>query len=264
MKSILVIFITLSLTTNIAIAQDTIYVYQGGSVLYKRAITNVDSVSFSKVYPLSTTAFDIEGNSYRTVTIGTQTWMAENLKTTKYRNGDAIVNETSGTVWILLTSGAWCNYDNNAANGLKYGKLYNWYAVNDPRNIAPAGWHVATDAEWTTLTNYVAANLGTSISVPKALATTIDWITTSADGGIGCNLSLNNYSGFSALPGGCRGDVNGVFFNAEGLALWWTSTPHDTHYAFARHLTYNLSTVGSYAFDPLYTGRSVRCVKDSY
>ena len=94
----------------------------------------------------SETVKDIDGNVYHTVTIGTQIWMVENLKTTKYRNGDGIPNVTDNTQWGNLTTWAYCNYNNDAANGTKYGKLYNWYAVNDSRNIAPTGWHVPTDA----------------------------------------------------------------------------------------------------------------------
>ena len=95
---------------------------------------------------------DIDGNVYHTVTIGTQVWMVENLKVTKYRDGTPIPNKTDATEWGSLTTGAYCDYDNTVSNSTIYGKLYNWYAVNDWRNIAPTGWHVPTDAEWTTLT----------------------------------------------------------------------------------------------------------------
>src|SRR5665648_943598 len=103
----------------------------------------------------SGTVTDIDGNVYKTVTIGTQVWMAENLKTTKYRNGDPIPNITDATAWTNLTTGAYCNNNNDANYATTYGRLYNWYAVNDIRNIAPAGWHIPTKAEWTTLTTYL-------------------------------------------------------------------------------------------------------------
>src|SRR5665647_3709784 len=102
----------------------------------------------------SGTVTDIDGNVYHTVTIGTQVWMVENLKTTKYRNGDPIPNVTDNIAWGALTTGAYCNYNNDTNNSITYGRLYNWYAANN-RNIAPSGWHVPTVAEWTILITYV-------------------------------------------------------------------------------------------------------------
>lgn len=94
---------------------------------------------------------DIDGNVYKTVKIGDQIWMAENLKTTHYRNGDSIANVTDSASWVVLTTEAWCDYNNNHTNGLKFGKLYNFFAVADQRGLAPKGWHVASDLEWTLL-----------------------------------------------------------------------------------------------------------------
>src|ERR1035437_3093980 len=124
----------------------------------------------------TSTVTDKDGNVYHTVTIGTQTWMVENLKTTKYNDGTAIPNVTSVTGWRNLTTGAYCNYENDIANGTKYGHLYNWYAVNTGK-LAPKGWHVPTDAEWQTLGNYVKIHLGSSGTVAKALAATTGWNT---------------------------------------------------------------------------------------
>ncbi|MBI4645984.1 MAG: fibrobacter succinogenes major paralogous domain-containing protein [Bacteroidia bacterium] len=101
------------------------------------------------------TVTDIDGNIYNTIIIGTQEWMQENLKVIHYRNGDAIPDVTGDTQWSNLSTGAYCNYNNNESNALIYGRLYNWYAVADSRNICPAGWHTPTDAEWTTLTDYL-------------------------------------------------------------------------------------------------------------
>ena len=260
MKTIWTLFLGLFITVNFAIAQDTLYVYQAGAVLYKRAITAVDSVTFQKVYAAPATVTDKDGNVYQTVTIGTQTWMVENLKTTKYRDGSSIANVTDGTLWAGLTAGAWCDYENSAANGTKYGHLYNWYAVADTRNIAPVGWHVATDAEWTTLTNYVAANLGTSLNVAKALAATTDWTTYSTAGTVGNNLALNNATGFSALPGGCRyGD--GTFYYVGYLGLWWSSSELDATNAWLRDMGYSNSGVFRYDTSKV-SGFSVRCIRD--
>lgn len=207
------------------------------------------------------TVKDIDGNVYQTVTIGTQVWMVENLKTTKYRNGDPIPNVTDDTEWSNLTTGAQCNYNNDAAIGNKYGKLYNWYAVSDGRNIAPTGWHVSSDAEWTTLENYVAANLGTSGSVAKALASKTDWASSTDAGAVGNDLTKNNTSGFSALPGGYRYD-DGIFYYIGYYGIWWTSTESDTNYAWNRSLNYYGPGVDRY-YNYKEFGCSVRCVRDN-
>src|SRR5512133_2157241 len=101
------------------------------------------------------TVTDIDGNIYKTIAIGTQTWMAENLKVTHYQNGDSISKITDATPWSNLESGAYCIYLNNSVKGNTYGKLYNWFAITDSRNICPAGWHIPTDTEWETLYAYL-------------------------------------------------------------------------------------------------------------
>ena len=159
---------------------------------------------------------DIDGNTYRTVTIGTQTWMVDNLKTTKYRDGTIIPNVTNS--WGSLTTGAWCDYNNLAANGIKYGHLYNWYAVNDSRNIAPVGWHIPSDAECTILENYLIAHGGnydgtfTGNKLDKSLADTTDWAISTTIGAPGNDLSTNNSSGFNALPAG-KIYTSNIFYN---------------------------------------------------
>lgn len=105
------------------------------------------------------TVTDFDGNIYHVVTIGTQDWLIENLKVTHYRTGDAIPNVTGNTQWGNLTTGAYCDYDNSVGNGTTYGRLYNWFAVNDSRKIAPTGWHVSSDAEWTVLTTYLGGEV---------------------------------------------------------------------------------------------------------
>lgn len=101
------------------------------------------------------TVKDIDGNVYHTIVIGTQTWMLENLKTTKYSNGDPIPNITDSLTWVSLETGAYCNYNNDENNSVIYGRLYNWYSVNDSRKLAPVGWHVPNDSEWRTLTDFL-------------------------------------------------------------------------------------------------------------
>ena len=132
-------------------------------------------------------------------------------------------------------------YNGNEGNVSKYGRLYTWYAVSDSRSIAPTGWHVPTDAEWTILEEYVAANLGTSGSEAKTLASTTDWASSTAAGAIGNDLTKNNSSGFAGLPGGYRNEISlpglGSFFNIGSYGYWWSSSESDTYYAWIRYLT---------------------------
>jgi len=146
---------------------------------------------------------DIDGNVYHIVTIGTQVWMVENLKTTKFRDGSSIPNVTDAEEWVghgELHSGAYCNYDNTAANSNTYGSLYNWYAVVDERNICPTGWHIPSEAEWATLIAYLG---GQDVAGGKMKeAGTAHWSTP--------NTGASNSSGFTALPGGSRQIISGT------------------------------------------------------
>ena len=178
--------------------------------------------------------------------------MAENLKTSVYRNGDAITNVTDGTQWINLTTGAWCNYNNSSSNECPYGKLYNWYAVADPRNVCPTGWHVPTDVEWTVLTDYLG---GQSVAGGKMRSTT-SWTPP--------NTTATNESGFSGLPGGARDDLNGGVFNGIGNAGFWWSSSEDLSFpanAWSRWLYYSYGTASRYNFIK-QDGHSVRCLRD--
>lgn len=213
------------------------------------------------------TVTDIDGNEYHTIIIGTQTWMAENLHVTKYRNGEAIPAVTDNTKWSKLTGGAQCVYYNNKeVNTIdKLGRLYNFYAVSDSRNVAPQGWHVASDEEWTVLINYLDANMGISKSVAQAIAAKPDWRESTIPGAVGCldpdtYSSLNNSSGFCALPAGGR-FIYGGFNNVADYCGWWTSNGNDKTTAWFRNLNYYSVTVGRNTTDKHY-GLSVRCVKD--
>jgi len=195
---------------------------------------------------------DIDGNVYKTVKIGTQSWMVENLKTTKYRNGNSIPNVTEGSQWSNLTTGAYCDYNNTVSNSIAYGRLYNWNAVSDSRNIAPTGWHVATDYEWTTLTTYLGGE-GVAGGKLKESGTT-HWSSP--------NTSATNESGFSALPGGYR--YNSGDFNLLGsYGMWWSSTQNSTSGGWTRSMGNTFSMVGRYepGFAKSY-GFSVRCIRD--
>ncbi|MFA5972732.1 MAG: FISUMP domain-containing protein [Lentimicrobiaceae bacterium] len=186
---------------------------------------------------------DIDCNVYHTVTIGTQVWMVENLKTTKYNDGTTIPNIAEKTEWNNLTIGAWCNYDNGTGN--IYGKLYNWYAVNTGK-LAPAGWHVATDVEWTALTTYLG---GEMVGDKLKEMGTIRWL--------GHNEATNE-TGFSALPGGQR--YNGNFIGGDNYGTWWSSTESEDTTAWCRMLFTDRS-VGKFKYSKNY-GCSVRCIRD--
>ncbi len=195
------------------------------------------------------TVTDIDGNVYHTVTIGTQVWMVENLKVTHYRNGDPIPNVTDDAQWESLTTGAYCNYDNDSNNADTYGCLYNWYAVNDSRNICPTDWHVPTNKEWVTLVMYLG---GTDVAGGKMKETGIThW---------NINFGATNESGFSALPGGYRG-YDGGFGDMRGNASFWSSTEYDNYRAWGRGLGYSGSKVAR-DFAAKGGGGSVRCVRD--
>ena len=155
---------------------------------------------------------DIDGNEYNTVTIGTQTWLKENLKVTKFNDGTPIPVVSDSAVWVNLTTPGMCWYNNEKEKYTvnKYAALYNWYAVNSGK-ISPKGWHVPTDAEWTILLEYLKANgcswyrvsYGNKVSKSMASATN-DWIVSEKEGTPGNDVSKNNKNGFSALPAGSR------------------------------------------------------------
>jgi len=200
-----------------------------------------------KVIP---TVTDADGNVYTTVTIGNQVWMVENLKTTKYRNGDPIPNFGDDNAWITATSGAYSNYESNENNSATYGRLYNWFAVNDSRNIAPNGWHVATEADWIILTTYLGGvtNAGGKLKQPG----TLYWSSP--------NLMGDNQTGFSALPGGFRSD-NGSYLTLGTNGFWWCTTEYSVASAWRWSMRNNTLIVDEYFWSKTF-GCSVRCVKD--
>jgi uncharacterized protein (TIGR02145 family) len=209
----------------------------------------------------SETAKDIDGNVYHTVTIGTQVWMVENLKTTNFRNGDPIPNVTDSAAWRNLRSAAYCNYNNDVTIGNKYGKLYNWFAINDSREITPSGWHIPTNDEWNTLISYVNANLNTSGGIAKALAAKTDWISSTDAGAIGNDLTKNNSSGFTAVPGGyCHS--SGAFYSIGEDGDWWSSTEPNVYGVWVRSLHFNVSFLITGTTPNKENGFSVRCIKD--
>jgi uncharacterized protein (TIGR02145 family) len=189
---------------------------------------------------------DVDGNTYTTVTIGSQVWMAENLKTTRYNDNTAIPMVTVNNTWFLMTTPGYCWYNNNVAT---YGALYNWYTVSTGK-LCPTGWHVPSDAEWTTLTTYLG---GESVAGGKLKETgTSHWSSP--------NTGATNSSGFTALPGGYR-DFTGAFYYIGTIGFWWSSTENGTNYAWFRAMGYSYSYVYRDYYYP-QNGLSVRCLRD--
>ena len=217
-------------------------------------------------FPSAGTVKDADGNKYNTVKIGTQVWTVENLKTTKYNDGTPIPNVTDDEEWANLTTGAYCNYDNLESNAEIYGRLYNWHAVNTGK-LAPAGWHVPTDDDWTILENYLIANGynydGTldEDKIAKSLCAKTNWELSDEAGTPGAAPENNNSTGFTALPGGSRYSRDGSFDGIGEYGLWWSSTEYSASRAYHRLLSYSSKDLyrGS---NYKANGFSVRLVRD--
>jgi uncharacterized protein (TIGR02145 family) len=209
------------------------------------------------------------GNVYTSVEIGTQVWLAENLKTTKYNDGTPIPHVTDAATWNNLSTPAYCWYDNSEALYKDiYGALYNWYSVNTG-NLCPAGWHVPSHEEWTTLENYLIDNGynydGTTINnrIGKALASNTLWTSSTNTGSVGNSDYPDkiNATGFTAFPGGYR--YNDGEFDFMGMnAFWWTVTTSNADWAYSRELEFDYPDFFTFN-DPKKAGFSVRCVKDN-
>jgi uncharacterized protein (TIGR02145 family) len=251
--------------------------FTGTSGNYRTIITDIPTSDKTINFNFMT-CMDGDNNNYAIVEIGTQVWMAENLKTTKYNDGTAIPNVTVDATWAALTTGAYSDYSNTPSNSTTYGRLYNWYAVdnnaatkvvsNGGKNVCPTGWHVPTDEEWTTLENYLIANgynydgTTTGNKMAKALASTTLWTTYPVTGTVGNTdyPAKRNATGFTALPGGSRewhGSYNGIGNRGD----WWSSTAVSSPNAWHRYMSYDYTFVYRYNCDRPY-GLSVRCVRD--
>jgi uncharacterized protein (TIGR02145 family) len=198
-----------------------------------------------------------DGKIYKTVKIGSQTWMAENLNVSKFRNGDPILEAKTYEEWKEAgekEQPAWCYYNNDPRNGAKYGKLYNWYAINDPRGLSPKGWHVPSKSDWKDFTNY----LGGELSVGMKIKSKTGWITYPV------NYGGNDQYGFKALPAGYSFGAEsrfGRFYGEQEYGAFWSSTETDSISAFELPIggqSY-VSSIGSQNKD---VGLSVRCIKD--
>jgi uncharacterized protein (TIGR02145 family) len=218
---------------------------------------------------------DIDGNIYKTVIIGKQEWMAENLRVTRYNDGTEIHKTTDNTDWENLTNAgipvySYLDGQQDEASKIKYGALYNYYVANpsNPKKIAPAGWHVPDTTDWNTLRDYLIANKynwdGTSEGnkIAKALAAQTDWWTYSDSGTIGCDLSKNNSSGFSAFPAGERDlQMHYQVISLGESCCWWTSTAEVGTFAYQCYLQCDIAKLGMFAYS-MKGGHSVRLVKN--
>ncbi|MEI6089223.1 MAG: fibrobacter succinogenes major paralogous domain-containing protein [bacterium] len=194
-------------------------------------------------------------DNFTSVKLGIQVWMNTNLDVDHYRNGDSIPEVRDPKEWEKLKTGAWCYYDNNPANGAIYGKLYNGYAINDPRGLAPKGWHIPKDEEWTRLEIYLG---GADIAGGKMKS-----IGTVEDGtGLWhwSNWHATNESGFSAIPGGWRSN-NSTFYSMEYNAYWWSSTISDDNKITVRYIIF-CSEASEKSNIECNFGYAVRCIKD--
>jgi uncharacterized protein (TIGR02145 family) len=220
-------------------------------VLNDRAALDGDKIRFKvKANKDENTVTDIDGNTYQTVKIGSQIWMKENLKTSRYRNGDGISTGLRDNEWGNTTMGAYSVYNNNLENNRIFGKLYNWYAVSDNRNLCPAGWHVPRDSEWNTLVNFLGKGnegVGGKMKLDSGL-----WIPP--------NIGATNSSGFSGLPSGFRYD-NGKYDDLGKYCYWWFYNQNSSDYAPNICLQSNLENIIQYNFVK-QSGLSVRCIKD--
>jgi uncharacterized protein (TIGR02145 family) len=188
--------------------------------------------------------------NYKSIKIGEQTWMQENLNESKFKNGEIIDQATTKEEWEKAGQDgkpAWCYYDNDAKNGVKYGKLYNWYAVNDPRGLAPEGWHIPTDNEWIDLKNFLGGVDASGVKLK------------SSSGWNGQGNGTNS-SKFSGLPGGTR-DAGNFMYLGEG-AYFWSSTEAGKSYSYFRYLFYEINAMYGGMYVAKESGLSVRCIKD--
>ena len=192
---------------------------------------------------------DLDGNVYNAVVIGKQTWMKTNLNVSKYQDGTLIPEVTDPVQWAKLTTGAWCYYDNDPANGEIYGKLYNWYAVHDARGLAPVGYQIPTDEQWSTLTTFIGSVAGGKM---KEIGIA-NWTSP--------NSEATNSTGFTGLPGGII-ISNGTFYYISDHGYWWSSTSNvnEETVAWNRSLGYN-SGIACRSYDDKNYGFSVRCIK---
>jgi len=197
------------------------------------------------------TVTDIDGNVYHTIVIDTQVWLVENLKTTTFLNGDPIPNVPDTAVWRQLSEGAYCNYNNDENYAAKFGRLYNWFSVNDSRKLAPVGWHVPGDSEWNTLVTSLG---GYDIAGGKMKTTGTGYWQSP-------NTGATNEIGFTGMPGGRRYYYDGTFIKMGELGFIWSASEDEVVYGGVGILHYNTAELEGDSYSKP-NGMSVRCLKD--
>jgi uncharacterized protein (TIGR02145 family) len=238
-------------------AQTIMNIHQSNGTVLQIPLNTIDSITYSGIGGSGIVSnpgpgVTFNGYTYSTIILGNgQEWMAENLRTANYANGDPITNVTDSFLWSSLTTGAWVNYNNDSQYENPYGKLYNWYTVVDPRNVCPSGWHVPTDAEWYVLINYLG---GVSVAGYKMKSTgTQYWLSP--------NPNDTNESGFSGLPGGrIYSSWPSEFVDIGQYGHWWSSTTVGNTNAWSHSLNYDGNV--SHGSPYMYYGQSVRCLKN--
>jgi uncharacterized protein (TIGR02145 family) len=225
-----------------------------GKTYYIRAFaTNIVGTGYGNEIAITmpeADVYDIDGNPYSSVTIGMQQWTVENLRTTRYANGDAIPESTNLDEWRNLTTAAWGYAENDPQFENPYGKLYNWFAVSDPENLCPTGWHLPSDEEWSTLVDFLG---GGSVAGGKLKESgSLHWASP--------NYGSTNSTGFTALPGGSRsGDF---YLHVVGMnGIFWSNTAYNNDSAYYYALGYNVEI--NRGTNVKQFGFSVRCIKNN-
>jgi uncharacterized protein (TIGR02145 family) len=240
-----------------SLTQNTTYYARAYATNSEGTFYGIDYIftTLNQLFVNGSALIDVDGNNYQTVVINGKQWMKGNLNVSKYRNGDIIPEVTDMTQWDAITTGAWCYYKNDTANGTIYGKLYNWYAINDPRGLAPLGWHIPTEPEWKSLTDFLG---GPTLAGMKLRDIGDLWSTSS--------VMATNQAGFSALPAGYGyltynyTPADQVFNSLGDVAFWWSATSTSTNTAYSLNVNLNNSVTRSAILKK--TALSVRCVKN--
>ncbi len=237
-------------TSDLSLLAPHTYYYVRAYAANKAGTAYGNEVGFTTSELITGTVDDIEGNTYKTVTIGNQVWMAENLKTTRFTDGTGIPPVPGNIEWKSLSTPGYCWYDNDeAANKSTYGALYNWYAVASGK-LCPAGWRIPSDEQWKTLTTYLGGEYLAGDKLKEE----------GAEHWKHFNDKATNASGFTALPGGGR--IDGTFVLIEESGVWWTSTSFNEDQAYLRELDNFVTEVLSGYLSKKH-GFSVRCVKNN-
>lgn len=285
MKRIILLVCFIATTASTQAQNDSIFFWKNNAMIHKQSIktADLDSITFRRppvdpngINIAGPNVTDIDGNTYQSVTNCGLTFTKQNLNVAKYSDGTPIPQVTDPTQWANLTTGAWCYYNNDPANGAVYGKLYNWYAVAgiydaasaaNPalrKKLAPNGWHIPTDAEWSNLINCLDPNANGGSTFPNVAGGKMK-STGTIQAGTGLwqdpNTAATNESGFTGLPAGVRVNSSGTFTNIGTNGYWWSSSEYGTELAWSRVLYSNGGDAARY-YHGMKNGYSVRCLRD--